>query len=103
MYEDIIPERLAQLRLQKGVSARDMSLSIGQSNSYINTIENKKALPSMQGFFYICEFLGVTPREFFDVETESPTKVKDLVVAVKGLSADQLDVLIKLAQDLRRK
>jgi len=28
MYEDFVPERLAKLRTQKGVSARDMSLSL---------------------------------------------------------------------------
>ena len=65
IYEGF-PKRLAQLRQEKGVSARDMSLSLGQSESYINKIENNYAMPSMQGFFYICEFLGVTPAEFFD-------------------------------------
>ena len=45
MYEDFLPERLAQLRTQKGVSARDMSLSIRQANNYINNIENKKHFP----------------------------------------------------------
>lgn len=34
MYEDEFPLRLAQLRQQKGVSARDMSLSIGQNAGY---------------------------------------------------------------------
>ena len=34
MYEEFVPERLAKLRLQKGVSARDMSLSLGQANNY---------------------------------------------------------------------
>ena len=38
MYEDFVPERLAKLRTQKGVSARDMSLSLGQANNYINNI-----------------------------------------------------------------
>ena len=47
MYEDFFAKRLTELRLQKGVSARDMSLSIGQSASYINRIENKQMLPSM--------------------------------------------------------
>lgn len=51
MYEDFVPERLAKLRTQKGVSARDMSLSLGQANNYINNIENKKSLPAMQSFF----------------------------------------------------
>ena len=33
-------ERLTELRMQKDVSARDMSLSMGQSSGYINNIEN---------------------------------------------------------------
>ena len=45
MYEDFVPERLAKLRTQKGVSARDMSLSLGQANNYINNIEKK--VPSL--------------------------------------------------------
>ena len=54
-YMEWFPQRVAELRSQKGVSARDMSLSLGQSESYINKIENKHTLPSMAGFFYICE------------------------------------------------
>ena len=57
--------------MAKGVSARDMSLSIGQSAGYINNIENKKNLPSMAAFFYICEYLEVSPQEFFDFATST--------------------------------
>lgn len=61
MYEDFTQNRIARLRTQKGVGARDMSLSLGQNGNYINQIENKKALPSLQGLFYICEYLHMTP------------------------------------------
>ena len=64
-YLEWFPERLAQLRIQKGVSARDMSLSLGQSESYINKIENRRTMPSMSGFLYICEYLDVLPGDFF--------------------------------------
>ena len=37
--DDLFAKRLAQLRNQKGVSARDMSLSLGQGAGYINNIE----------------------------------------------------------------
>lgn len=77
MYEDFVPERLAKLRLQKGVSARDMSLSLGQANDYINNIEDKKSLPAMQSFFYICEYLGVTPQEFFDEGNPYPEALQE--------------------------
>lgn len=43
--------RLADLRMQKSVSARDMSLSIGQSAGYINNIDNCVNFPSMTAFF----------------------------------------------------
>ena len=41
--------RLAQLREKKGVSARDMSLSMGQNPGYINNIESGKSMPSLTG------------------------------------------------------
>ena len=50
MYNKKFAERLYKLRTQKNVSAREMSLDIGQNDSYINRIENAKALPSMQAF-----------------------------------------------------
>ena len=56
MYEEMFPIRLAELRTKKGVSARDMSLSMGQNPGYINNIETGKALPSMSAFFFICDF-----------------------------------------------
>ena len=77
MYEDFFPERLAHLRMKKGVSARDMSLSLGQSENYINMIENKKSFPSMTAFFYICEYLGATPKEFFDDDNKNPRIYKN--------------------------
>lgn len=64
--------RLAQLRNIKGVSARDMSLSLGQNPGYINNIESGKSLPSMAAFFYICEFLEISPKEFFDLVSDYP-------------------------------
>ena len=53
MTKEQFAERLSKLRINKGVSARDMSLSIGQSAGYINNIENGVNLPSMTVFFYI--------------------------------------------------
>lgn len=47
MFEDLFYQRLIKLRTEKGVSARDMSLSIGQSPGYINSLENRNGFPSM--------------------------------------------------------
>lgn len=99
-YAQWISERLAQLRIEKGVSARDMSLSLGQSESYINKIENGRTMPSMAGFFYICEYLEIGPKDFFDVDTISPAKNAELLAEFNKLSPNQAEHVLQIIRDI---
>ena len=99
--EQVFYKRLSELRLAKNVSARDMSLSIGQSENYINGIENKHGFPSMQVFFYICDYFGITPKEFFDVASTSPSRLNDITEKMKSLSTEQLDLIEKIIDNLK--
>ena len=101
-YSEWFSNRLTQLRQEKGVSARDMSLSLGQSESYINKIENRRTLPSMTGFFYICEYLNIEPFEFFDNGNQSPTKTNQLLKEINTLSPDSIELLLQLAKKLNK-
>ena len=103
VYEDFIPERVAQLRKAKGVSARDMSLSIGQNPSYINRIENKRNLPSLCGLLYICDYLKITPRQFFDVESQNPAKLNAIIADLEKLDGDALAHIAGIVQSLAKK
>jgi len=96
-----ISERISKLRTEKNISARDMSLSLGQSQSYINNIENKKALPSMQMFLYICEFLEIEPKDFFDLEILNPRKLHEAEEVLKSLSPKQIELLIMIAKEMK--
>ena len=78
-----------------------MSLSLGQSAGYINNIENGVNYPSMSVFFYICEYLNITPKEFFDLDTVNPTKASELLEATRRLNDAQMEHLIALAKDLK--
>ena len=103
MYENFVPERLARLRMQKGVSARDMSLSLGQANNYINNIENRKSLPAMQSFFYICEYLGVTPQEFFDEDNTYPALLQAVMDEAKYLDPEVTEYFLGIMKELNKK
>ena len=100
MYEEFTQERIAQLRMERNVSARDMSLSLGQNDSYINRIENRKALPSLQLLFYICEYFGVTPREFFDEGNPYPRELNEIVQDLKRLDRDTLGHVAEIVKKL---
>lgn len=64
-YQDLLRERITQLRLKKDVSERRMSLDLGKTDSYIRSITSGKALPSLTELFNIIEYFDMTPFEFF--------------------------------------
>lgn len=100
MYGNEISIRLAQLRAKKGVSARDMSLSIGQNEGYISNIECGKALPSMSAFLFICDYLEISPRDFFDFEQENPAELRNLMNDLNQLTDEQLATITTLVRGL---
>ena len=96
-------QRLAKLRTVKNVSAREMSLSIGQSENYINKIENSKSFPSMTAFFDICDYLGISPKDFFDADNNNPDQVSDMVGDYKRIDSDAQSHIAGLVKILTEK
>ena len=102
MTEKDFSLRLAKLREEKGVSARDMSLSMGQNPGYINNIESGKSMPSLSGIFYICEYLGITPEEFFDFKSCNPGRLSEIAGEMKSLNDEQLTVLSDMIRSWKK-
>lgn len=101
-YEDFasfVSERIAKLRNHKNVSARDMSLSLGLGEAYINHIENNSNMPSMKNFYYICEFLKISPKDFFDDDTEAPDLLAELITACKKLDRRSMQNLLEFIKN----
>lgn len=96
-------QTLAALRTIKGISAREMSLSLGQSASYINDIENGRALPSLAMFFEVCEYLGVSPMEFFQYadDLNRDTAIEIVGIMNKLSKRDQI-LLLKIAERMQQ-
>lgn len=94
-YENFIASRIYQLRNQKDVTAREMSLAIGQHKGYITQIENGQNLPSIQGLLYICEYLNISPEEFF-ADDINPIKTREIYSDLRDLTDDQFDTILKI-------
>ena len=100
MNEKDFALRLSKLRTEKNVSAREMSLSIWQNPNYINNIENEKSTPSLPCVFYICEYLGITPAEFFDTDSPNPERLNNIIKYLKKLDKEQLEIIEKLVKNM---
>ena len=80
-----------------------MSLAIGQNQGYINHIETGCATPSLSGLFYICEYLGITPSEFFDLDNNNPARLNKINQYLKKLNDEQLEMIENLVKNLAKK
>ncbi|MCF2684380.1 helix-turn-helix domain-containing protein [Faecalicatena contorta] len=79
---------------------RDVSLTLGQSESYINRIESHKMLPSMTVFFYICDYFEITPEEFFSNDKELDIELIGAINKLKTLDPDKKSHILAVINDL---
>lgn len=100
--EKFISERVTKLRIRKGVSEYKMSTDMGHSSSYIHSIASGKAMPSMSEFLYMCEYLGVSPKEFFDEGCADSQAVHKLYQLSLSMDSKDIDVLINMAERLNK-
>ena len=103
MTADFIQKRLTELRLKKGISEYKMSIDMGHSKGYIQSITSGRALPSLSEFIYMCEYLGVTPKEFFDDTCDEPILVSKLNSIISSLPDKDILALINIANCLYEK
>lgn len=103
MNDKFIRDRISILRTKKGISEYKMSLDLGHSKSYVQSISAGRALPSLSEFLYICEYLGVTPKEFFDEDNNDPQLVRELYNLSAKLEKEDLEVLLCVAKRLSEK
>lgn len=92
--------RLSKLRTQKNISARKMSSALDSSQSYLSKVESGEMQPSMDKFFAICAYLGITPAEFFSEDIEKPQAQNELLGLFSQLNEENSEMILSLCRKL---
>lgn len=103
MDKNFIAERITELRLKKNVSEYQMSLDLGRNRTYIQSITSGRNLPKMSHFFDICEYLSVTPLEFFSEDLHHIPLYQKASDLLKQLDEDDLLAVISILNRLALK
>lgn len=99
-YIHFIRERITELRLAKGVSEHAMSLALGKNGSYIRQVTYKDgSIPTLRSFLDICDYLGITPSEFFDGANRDPAAVKAVGRELTKYNSATLNRCLKLLEN----
>ncbi len=101
-FRKFFSNRLYDLRMQQNVSARKMSNLIGMGDAYINTIENNKSMPKMEQFYFICDYLKISPSDFFDEGNSNPQRLAALMEDLKSLSDEQLATVAAVVREMKK-
>lgn len=91
MDEVFVRNRITELRLEADISEHQLSLELGRSKSYIQSISSGRTSPSLSALFEICNYFNITPLEFFDSEIENPKLMHNIIANLKQLSNDDLE------------
>lgn len=97
MDEVFLRNRITKLRILKGVSEYQMSLDLGHSRSYLQSISSGRSLPSWAEFFNICDYLGIAPNDFFRPEIDNPVLISEITRAAERLSDEDRKIVLCLA------
>lgn len=96
MDKKFVQTRYATIRLAHNISARKLSLELGQSTEYINQIENGKNMPSLEGLFNFCDYFGITLGEFFEENYAYPIEYKKIIQELNKLDTLELKQIYDL-------
>lgn len=102
MDEDFLRKRISELRLQKGVSEYRMSTDLGHSKSYIQGITSGRSLLSWSEFFYMCDYFGITPAQFFDEGLTYPELTQKAIEGLKMLEQNDLQLILSHIERLKK-
>ena len=80
--------RLSQIRIKKGISARQMSNDLGLGENYINKIENLSSKPSLKILIEICKYLNVSLDELLGYRTVNSPELYEAINGLKDLEKE---------------
>jgi len=95
-----IINRISQLRIREGMSARELSLRIGKNEAYINRLEYRKNFePSISVINDIAEACNSSLEEFFYYDIKSFSKDKQIINLLEKAKPEIKEAVIKILEN----
>ncbi|MDE7181632.1 MAG: helix-turn-helix domain-containing protein [Clostridia bacterium] len=96
MDKSFIRHRYAVIRNAHKISARKLSLELGQSSEYINQIENGNSMPSVENLLNFCEYFNISLGEFFEEQFNYPVEYRTIIQELNKLDTIELQTVTDL-------
>ncbi len=102
MTERFVGERITELRMQRNVSECQMSLELGQSKSYVQSITSGRALPSVRQLFNITDYFDISLSDFFDEGNHDTPAVREAITLPREPDDGRAEAVLATLRQLRQ-
>lgn len=102
MDRSYIKDRYAKIRLAHGISARKLSIELGQSSEYINQIESGKNMPSVEGLFNFCNYFNMTIGAFFEDRFNYPVEYAAIIEELNKMDSLTVNYVLGLLKIINK-
>lgn len=99
-YKEIIT-RIAIFRNKRNLSARELALRMGHSETYFYKVENGSIILNLPTFLEALEVLEISTYEFFYANIDNYTKDNELLTQFNNLNPDNKERIIDLMRNLK--
>ncbi len=96
MDKNYIKDRYAKIRLAHNISARKLSMELGQSTEYINQIENGRCVPSVEGLLNFCDYFQISVGEFFEERFQYPVQYSKIIEELNQMDEQTVGKIYEL-------
>ena len=94
-------QRIGYFRNKINLSARELSLRIGKSETYINQVECRNFTVSLPVLFEIIEALEITCAEFYSDNYVAYKQDKEILDVLNALPAERKNVFLDLMKNTK--
>ena len=94
-------QRIGYFRNKINLSARELSLRIGKSETYINQVECRNFTVSLPVVFEIIEALEITCAEFFSDNYAAYKQDKEILDTLNALPAERKNSFLDLMKNTK--
>lgn len=88
-FRSLFRKRLSEFQNEKHLSEVEMSLDLGKSNGYIQSISSGRNMPSFSMFTEICGYLNREPYEFF-INSANTGMIREIIKELEPRSEEEL-------------
>ena len=93
-YKEFVRSRIDGLRIRKNISEYKLSLDLGKSQDYIQSITSGRTMPSLEALCDICSYFEITPTEFFDPDIDNPNLFHEIMDIIKKMPERDAKLLL---------